>query len=220
MRYQSAILMEPKPGSRFCGTILSGDNGSGASDMGPNGGRCASNPELRQGIVVVKGLPSTKYGTRGMSPNMLLSEFLVMSTSSGATIRTKDRAPIRILIADDHDTVRQMVRSILTQHSAFDVIGEVEDGRTATVVAQKLKPDVVVLNVNMPVMNGLEAAREIRAQQPETVIVILSSNADRRVIEEARRIGCQGYVAKTDAANDLIKTIEAALDGNDFVLLK
>jgi len=86
--------------------------------------------------------------------------------------------------------------------------------------AQKLKPDVVVLNVTMPILNGFEAAREIKARLPETAIVILSASADARFVEEARRIGARAYVAKTKAGEALVKAIEAAVLGRDFVLME
>ena len=85
--------------------------------------------------------------------------------------------------------------------------------------AQRLKPDVVVLNISMPVLNGYEAARKIRSDLPGTAIVILSGNADRRFIEEAKKIGVQAYVAKTEAGKGLVKAINAAVLGDDFVLL-
>jgi DNA-binding NarL/FixJ family response regulator len=82
-----------------------------------------------------------------------------------------------------------------------------------------LKPDVVVLNVTMPVLNGFEAARKIKESVPESAIVILSSNADQRFVEEAKKIGVRAYVAKTKAGEALVKAIEAAVRGEDFVVL-
>jgi DNA-binding NarL/FixJ family response regulator len=86
--------------------------------------------------------------------------------------------------------------------------------------ADSLKPDVVVLNVTMPVLNGIEAARVIRTRVPESAIVILSTHADERLIEEARRIGARAFVAKTRAGEALVKAIEAAIEGGDFVLME
>jgi two-component system nitrate/nitrite response regulator NarL len=126
---------------------------------------------------------------------------------------------VRILIADDHPLIRRMVRSTLEEDHRFDVCADVEDGAQAVEEAQKLKPDVVVLNVTMPVMNGLDAAREIKARLPQTAIVILSANADRHFIEEAKKIGVQAYVAKTKAGQALVKAIESAVAGGDFVLM-
>ncbi len=112
-----------------------------------------------------------------------------------------------------------MVRTILEEHPQFEVCGEAVDGAKAIQEAQKLKPDVVVLNISMPVLNGLEAAREIKAKLPESAIVILSSAADQHLIEEAKKIGARAYVAKTRASDALIKAIEDAVEGDDFVLV-
>jgi DNA-binding NarL/FixJ family response regulator len=125
----------------------------------------------------------------------------------------------RVLIADDHAAIRKRVRSTLEEHPRFEIIGEVADGAKAIEEAQRLKPDVVVLNVNMPILNGLEAAREINAKLPQSAIVILSLNADERLIEEAKRIGARAYVAKSKAAEMLVKAIEAAIAGGEFVLM-
>jgi DNA-binding NarL/FixJ family response regulator len=127
---------------------------------------------------------------------------------------------VRILIADDHTVIRETVRSTLERYPRFEVCGEAEDGFKAIQEAHRLKPDVVVLNVSMPVLNGFEAAREIKASLPESAIVILSSSIDQRFIEEAKKIGARAYVAKTSTGEALVKAIEAAVISGDFVLLE
>ncbi len=104
---------------------------------------------------------------------------------------------VRVLIADDYPPIRKAVRSILDQHPRFEVCGEAENGAKAIEEAKKLKPDAIVLNVTMPVMNGFDAARRIKAALPEIAIIILSGNADARFAEEAKKIGARAYVAKT-----------------------
>jgi DNA-binding NarL/FixJ family response regulator len=126
---------------------------------------------------------------------------------------------VRILIADDHPMIRRAVRSTLEDYAHFEVCGEAVDGAEAVEEAKKLKPDVVVLNVTMPVMNGFEAARKIKEDVPQSAIVILSSNADQRFVEEAKKLGVRAYVAKTKAGEALVKAIEAAVRGEDFVVL-
>lgn len=138
--------------------------------------------------------------------------------SSSPQIKTA-LARTRILIADDQPAIRKMVRSTLEHHTNFEVCGEVEDGGKAVEAAANLLPDVVVLNISMPVLNGFQAAREIRATLPETVIVILSANTDQHFIEEARKAGARAYVTKTESGNALIKTIEAAIAGGDFIVV-
>jgi two-component system nitrate/nitrite response regulator NarL len=135
-----------------------------------------------------------------------------------ATKQLLDRK-VRILIADDYPSIRAAVRSILSEDPRFEVCGEADDGAKAIEQAAKLKPDAVVLNVTMPVLNGFEAAREIRATLPDTAIIILSANADHQYIEEARKIGVRAYIAKTKAAEALVKAIEVAIAGGDFVVV-
>jgi len=127
--------------------------------------------------------------------------------------------PVRILIADDFPAIRKVVRFTLEKDPHFEVCGEAVDGAKAIEEAQRLKPDVVILNISMPVLNGYEAARKIGSDLPGTAIVILSGNADRRFIEEAKKIGVQAYVAKNEAGKGLVNAINAAVLGDDFVLL-
>lgn len=127
---------------------------------------------------------------------------------------------IRILVADDHPVVRRMVRFTLQQVSRFDVCGEAHDGAAAVEEAKKIKPDVVVLNVTMPVLNGFEAAREIQKQVPQSAVVILSTHADKQFVEEARKIGVRVYVSKSKIGEALVKAVEAAVEGKDFVVLE
>jgi DNA-binding NarL/FixJ family response regulator len=141
-----------------------------------------------------------------------------MSRKAAVAVR-QVQAKVRILIADDHPVIRKMVRSTLEEHPRFEVCGEALDGAKAIEAADRLKPDVVVLNITMPVLNGIEAARVIRARVPDSAIVILSTHADERLIEEARRIGARAFVAKTRAGEALVKAIEAAIEGGDFVLM-
>jgi DNA-binding NarL/FixJ family response regulator len=138
---------------------------------------------------------------------------------TGALLKTANQR-VRILIADDHPVIRKRVRSILENHPRFEVCGEAHDGAKAVEEARRLKPDVVVLNVTMPVLNGFVAAREIKTNLPESAIVILSSSADERFVKEAKRVGARAYVAKTRAGEALVNAIEAAMLGGDFVLIE
>jgi DNA-binding NarL/FixJ family response regulator len=142
-----------------------------------------------------------------------------MSHAVGAKMKATDRS-VRILIADDQPIIRTMVRSTLERIPHFEVCAEAVNGAEAIEQAQKLKPDVVVLNVTMPVLNGFDAAREIKATLPETAIVILSSHSDQRFVAAAKRIGVRSYVAKSKVGEALVKAIEAAVKGDDFVLVE
>jgi two-component system nitrate/nitrite response regulator NarL len=144
---------------------------------------------------------------------------LAMSSPTGIKVKEIDRR-VRIFIADDHPVIRMRVRSTLERHPHFEVCGEAQDGAKAIEEAKKLKPDVIVLDVSMPVLNGFEAAREITPILPTTAIVILSSSTDRAFIEEAKKVGARAYVAKSRAGEELVKAIEAAVIGGDFVLME
>jgi DNA-binding NarL/FixJ family response regulator len=127
---------------------------------------------------------------------------------------------IRVLLADDHPIVRRMVRTTLQEHSRFEVCGEAEDGAQAVEQAKQIKPDVVVLNVTMPRLNGFQAAREIKKHVPQSAIVILSTHADEHFVAEAKKIGVRAYVAKSKVGEALVKAVEAAIEGRDFVILE
>jgi DNA-binding NarL/FixJ family response regulator len=130
------------------------------------------------------------------------------------------RGAIRILIADDHPTIRQMVKHILTAQPGFEVVGEARDGQHAVTLAESLKPDVIVINVTMPKMSGFEAARRIRNRLPDCSIVILSSHKDQQFIMEARKAGAAGYVEKSHADEQLIHAIESAVKGEEFFFVE
>lgn len=112
------------------------------------------------------------------------------------------------------------MRSTLQVHPEIEVCGEATDGAEAIEEAKKLKPDVIILNVTMPALNGFEAAREIKAILPESSIVILSSHADREFVEEAKKIGVRAYVAKSKAVQELVKAVQAAEMNESFVLIE
>jgi DNA-binding NarL/FixJ family response regulator len=113
---------------------------------------------------------------------------------------------IRILLADDHMMVRQGIRALL-EKEGFEVVAEAMDGRDAVRLAEKLKPDVAVLDIAMPLLNGIDAAREIRRVSPRTKTTLLTVHEENQYVVEALRAGVTGYVVKTKAAEDLVKAI-------------
>jgi two-component system, NarL family, nitrate/nitrite response regulator NarL len=113
-----------------------------------------------------------------------------------------------------------MVRSVLQQHAHIEICAEAENGAEALEQAKQIKPDVAVLNITMPVLNGFDAAREIKKHVPQSAIVILSTHADRVFVEEAKKIGIRAYVAKSKMGEALVKAVEAAVKGEDFILLE
>lgn len=116
--------------------------------------------------------------------------------------------PLRILIADDHELIRRGLRSLLSSHTGWEVCGEAKDGVEAVQQTKRLQPDVLVLDITMPNMNGLEAARTIRKDGYQPVIVILSQHDPREMSGAAIKAGAQGYVSKSEVATELLGTIE------------
>jgi DNA-binding NarL/FixJ family response regulator len=123
----------------------------------------------------------------------------------------------RILVADDHDVVRQGVRALLEGQPGFEVCGEAVDGRQAVEQALRLKPDLVVLDIGMPDMNGLEAARRILEVLPATEVLILTMHESDQLIREVVRAGARGYVLKSDAGRTLVAAVEALQEHKPFL---
>lgn len=124
---------------------------------------------------------------------------------------------IRILIVDDHDLVREGLRTILEQDSGFEVVGEAGDGQEAIREARRLEPDVVLMDLNLPGLGGLEATEAILADRPETRVVILTQYEQREYIKRALRIGAQGYVIKRSASRDLKEAIRTVHQGRRYL---
>lgn len=115
----------------------------------------------------------------------------------------------RILIADDHEVVRKGLRSLLESETGLEVVGEASNGREAVERATAAKPDVVVLDIGMPELNGLEATRRIVKASPGTEVLILTVYETEEVIREVLRAGARGYVLKSDAGRFLLSAVEA-----------
>jgi DNA-binding NarL/FixJ family response regulator len=116
---------------------------------------------------------------------------------------------LRILIADDHEVARRGIRSILESRPGWEVCGEAKDGRESVDLARRMKPDVVLLDIGMPNLNGLEAARQILAVSPDAAILILTMHDTDQVVREVLRVGARGFLLKSDAGRDLIAAVEA-----------
>jgi len=123
---------------------------------------------------------------------------------------------IRILLADDHTVVRKGLRLLLESHEGFQVIADAADGREAVVLAEQHRPDVVVMDIAMPTLNGIEAARQIGAALPQTAIVILSMHSDEAYVLKALKAGARAYLLKDSAEHDLINAVKAVSDGKAF----
>jgi DNA-binding NarL/FixJ family response regulator len=116
---------------------------------------------------------------------------------------------LRILLADDHEIARRGLRALLEAEAGWQVAAEAANGREAVALARELRPDVAILDIGMPELNGLEAARRIRGAAPRTEVLILTLYDCERVIREALTAGARGYVLKSDAGRDLVRAVAA-----------
>jgi len=123
---------------------------------------------------------------------------------------------VRILLADDHTVMRAGLRLLLERHEDFEVIGEASDGRQAVDIATELKPAVVVMDIAMPQLNGVEAARQILNRDPETAIVMLSMHSDESYVLRSLKAGARAYLLKDSAEADLVSAIQAIIEGKSF----
>ena len=124
--------------------------------------------------------------------------------------------PLRILVADDHDLMRLGVRALLGAHEGWEICGEARNGREAITKTELLKPDIVIMDITMPVMNGLEAARRIRKMFPNTELLILSVHYSDQLIREIVNAGVRGFLVKGDSERDLITAVEALSKHKSF----
>jgi len=125
--------------------------------------------------------------------------------------------PHRIVIAEDHTILREGLRSLLSEHSEFSVVGEAGDGLAAVALAKKLKPDLVLMDLSMPRLAGLDAIREITRRRPQTRIVALTVHKTEEYVLAARAAGALGYVLKDDSSAELLAAIRSVLAGKPYL---
>lgn len=125
-------------------------------------------------------------------------------------------APFRILLADDHEVVRAGLRALLEEQNGWEVVAEAVDGREAVDKASKLKPDVVVIDIAMPSLNGLEAVRQIVKAVPNTKVLVLTMYDSDPLIQQVLQAGARGYLLKSDAGRDLVSAIDALRRNKTF----
>jgi len=124
---------------------------------------------------------------------------------------------VGILVVDDYEPFRRFVCSILEQRSDLHVIGEASDGLEAVRKAEELQPDLIVLDLGLPTLNGIESARRIRKVASESKIIFVSQESSAEVVQEALSSGAQGYVVKTHAGSELLAAVEAVCQGRKYL---
>ncbi|MDX1953085.1 MAG: response regulator transcription factor [Verrucomicrobiota bacterium] len=127
---------------------------------------------------------------------------------------------IRIILVDDHKLMREGLASLLEKHAGLSVIAQTENGRTAIQLTQKLSPDIVVMDVSMPDLNGIDATRQIISRSPGTKVVALSMHSDKQFVVEMFRAGASGYILKDAALEDLANAIRTVVREQTYVLPK
>lgn len=123
---------------------------------------------------------------------------------------------LRILIADDHEVVRQGIVGMLNSRKGWEVCGQASDGREAVKMVEKLKPAIAILDITMPELNGIDAARQIRKTAPGVKILIYSMHYTERLVQEVFQAGADGYVLKSDAGRHLVQAVETIVSGQRF----
>lgn len=124
---------------------------------------------------------------------------------------------IRVVLADDHTLVREGFRSLLKEERSIEVVGEASDGREAVVLAKKLVPDVIVLDISMPLLNGIQATQQIRKSCLKINVLILSMHRDEEYVREVFHAGAGGYLLKHTTGSDLVRAIQEISRGNAFI---
>src|ERR1700730_14680762 len=124
--------------------------------------------------------------------------------------------PVRILVVDDHEVVRQGIRTILSARPEWEICGEAVNGQEAIKLAEELRPDAIIMDITMPVMSGLEAARQITRNENSAPILIFTMHESRTLADSVRETGARGFVFKSRAAHDLIHALDVLLQGGAY----
>ena len=136
---------------------------------------------------------------------------------AGWSIMSDARRPLRVVLADDHATVRHVLKLMIDAEPDMEVVGEANDGHEAVRRFQDLKPDVIVMDISMPGMNGLAATRALKKMLPQSVIVTLTRHADEAYLQELLRAGVSGYVLKRSAPTELLHAIRRTAAGGQYL---
>jgi DNA-binding NarL/FixJ family response regulator len=132
-------------------------------------------------------------------------------------IERVEMARVRVLVADDHAIMREGIRALLSLHDNIEIVGEAADGRQAVEKAREVSPDVVIMDIGMPLMDGLEASRRIRKEQPNVKILVLTRHDDREYVLSTVKAGAAGCISKRAVTSELVSAIDAVHRGDSFL---
>jgi DNA-binding NarL/FixJ family response regulator len=160
--------------------------------------------------------PGARYRRRGnLSFDLVSREILLLIPSCPAGESALRERRVTVLLVDDHEPFRNIISSLLASNLTLRVVAEASDGLDAVRKAWLLQPDLVLLDIGLPLLNGIEAARRIRCLAADSKIVFLTQETDPEVIQEARGLGASGYIVKSNAESELLATIELIFQDQD-----
>lgn len=136
--------------------------------------------------------------------------------SENAFTTSEQPSPVKVLLVDDHAVVRDGIRARLESSAGFEVVGEAVNGREALQKVEELNPDVVLMDISMPVMNGMDAAMQLREKFPDTKVIILTMHEHKEYIQGVIRCGAQGYIVKDVSAQEMISAIKTVMGGETY----
>ncbi len=194
----------------------------------PTGFQCENrrSGEVKNGSATFEGLiqqgPSHRvYRGLGSRPAIKVEDpvpFQIRRTcSSTGDSRGSCMSSVRVLVVDDYEPFRRFVCSTLCQRPTLQIICEASDGAEAVRRAAELKPDLIILDIGLPTLNGIEAARRIRKVSPNSKIIYVSQESSADIVQEALSVGALAYVVKAHAGNDLLAAVDAILESSQFV---
>jgi PAS domain S-box-containing protein len=173
-------------------------------DFGRNGTRVVATVPLKKPAAAVSEI--AEYATEAAEEQARLE----------SNVNTRGDARQRILIADDHEVMRRGVRGLLESHDEWAVCGEAFEGKEAVVKSRELRPDLIIMDINMPGLTGIAAAQQIRRENPSAKILFFSVHESSQTVREVMNAGAQGYVAKSRAGQDLVDAVRNVLSGGTF----
>ncbi len=174
-------------------------------------GKLEITSQPNRGTVVTATLPvsqSPAPGSSGTATAALSSSLVEVPVANRSVTRKQ------ILIADDHEMLRRGVRAMLETETCWEICGEAVDGQDAVDKAKALLPDLVILDINMPVLNGLAAVRQILRTAPQTKILVFTVHDSDQTVKEIHSAGAHGYLSKSNASNDLLRLVRELLTSN------